>query len=534
MSQQPVFWSDQLAFGVENKFKDEDVYVCASGISPSGTVHIGNFREIITSDFVVKSLKQRGNKTRFIYSWDDYDRFRKVPENVPDEWEKHLGKPLSEVPDPSGEHDSYADYFIEKLEKELEDMHMDIEFIRQSKMFENCEYSDLMKQAMQRRDKVRDILNKYRTEPLKQDYYPIRIYCEECGKDFTEVKSYDGEYTVTYECQECGDEKELNFNVKGLAKPPWRLDWPMRWHYENVHFEPGGKDHSSAGSSRDTGVDLIEEIYNDDPPIYQMYDFVKPKGSDKKISSSSGENTLTLADMKDVYTPEMVRFLFSESKPNSPLTLSFDEDIFPRYDKFDEIEEAYFNPESIDNERKKEHWQRVYELAMVDVPEEQPVRIPFKHASFVAQTVPENEWRTKAINSLQNTGHISQSITSKQKEYVLNRLRKAYNWARNYATDEYKYKINFEPGEELKQKLNSNEVEAISLLENELEKRNFNDKEELDSIIFNVKDKSELSAGDFFSTIYRVLLNREQGPRLSTLILSIGVEDSKDILSELK
>ena len=89
--EQPIFWSDQLAFGVTRKFDERDVYTCAAGVSPSGLIHGGHLREVLTVDFVVKSLDFMGNDTRFIYSWDDYDRFRKVPANVPDEWEKYIG-----------------------------------------------------------------------------------------------------------------------------------------------------------------------------------------------------------------------------------------------------------------------------------------------------------------------------------------------------------------------------------------------------------------------------------------------------------
>ncbi|MFB6208029.1 MAG: lysine--tRNA ligase, partial [Candidatus Nanohaloarchaea archaeon] len=239
--EQPLFWSDQLAFGVTRKFPEEDEYVCASGISPSGIVHAGNFREIITTDFVVKSLKHRGENAKFIYSWDDYDRFRKVPANVPDEWEQYIGLPLSKVPDPEGCHDSYAEHFESKLEEELEDLHMDIEFIRQTEMFERSEYADLIKKAMNNREKVKEILDKYRKEPLEEPYYPLRVYCKECGKDFTEVRDYDGEYTVEYHCEECGDDYEVNFRKEDTVKPPWRVDWPMRWEYEGVDFEPAGK-----------------------------------------------------------------------------------------------------------------------------------------------------------------------------------------------------------------------------------------------------------------------------------------------------
>ena len=312
--EQPLFWSDQLAYAVTRKFSDRDTYVCASGISPSGFVHIGNFREIITTDFVVKSLQYYDEDTRFIYSWDDYDRFRKVPENVPDEFEKYIGLPLSEVPDPEGCHDSYAEHFESQLEEELEDMHMDIEFIRQSEMFQKGEYAELIKKAMNQREGIREILNQYRQEPLKEDWYPLRIYCTECGKDFTEINDYDGEYSVEYYCENCDEDQSINFREHDSVKPPWRVDWPMRWFYENVSFEPGGKDHSAAGSSRDTGKEIVEEVYNSEAPVYQMYDFVRPNGSDKKISSSSGENTLRLKDMKEIYSPEMIRFQPDETE----------------------------------------------------------------------------------------------------------------------------------------------------------------------------------------------------------------------------
>lgn len=533
MSDQPLFWSDQLAFAVTQKFEDKDAYVCASGISPSGIVHIGNFREIITTDFVVKSLEDMDEDAKFIYSWDDYDRFRKVPENVPDEWEQYIGLPLSEVPDPTGEHDSYADYFISKLEDQIEGMKLDVEFIRQSEMFEKSEYADLIKQAMNNREKIREILNKYREEPLSEDYYPLRAYCLSCGKDFTEIEDYDGEYTITYHCKECDDEFEHNFKEEGKVKPPWRVDWPMRWYYEGVDFEPGGKDHSAAGSSRDTGKEIVEQVYNGEAPIYQMYDFVKAKGSDKKISSSSGEDALTVNDLKDVYTSGMIRFLFSERKPKRELVISFDEDIIPRYNKFDKIENVYYNPEELDNDRKRKHWKRVYEQAMVETPEEQPVRIPFKHASFVAQVIPEQKWETKAIQSLKDTGHIEEDIDEKGTEQVLERLQKAKNWARDYAPEEYKYKINYEVSSEVLDSLSEDQKEAVRILSDMIEEENFDNSDDLDNIIFDAKDSSALDTGEFFNTAYQVMLSREQGPRLSTLILAIGVEDSLEILNQV-
>jgi lysyl-tRNA synthetase class 1 len=527
---EPLFWSDQLAYAVTQKFSDRDEYVCASGITPSGFVHIGNFREIITTDFVVKSLEYYDEDTKFIYSWDDYDRFRKVPENVPDEFEEYIGLPVSKVPDPEGCHDSYAEHFEAMLEEELEDMHMDVEFVRQSEMFQNSEYADLIRKAMNNRKKIREILNQYRQEPYGEDWYPLRVYCKECEKDFTEVTGYDGEYTVEYYCEECGEEYEVDFRENDTVKPPWRVDWPMRWFYEGVSFEPGGKDHSAAGSSRDTGKEIIEGVYDSQAPVYQMYDFVKPKGSDKKISSSSGENVLRLRDLKKIYSPEMIRFLFSQTKPRKTLSLAFDEEIIQIYDRFDRIEGHYFNPEELDNEKKQKHQERVYELGVVDIPDEQPVRVPFKHAAFVAQTVPEEDWESKGLESLERTGHIPEDISEKDKERVLDRLRRAKNWAREYAPEDYVYRINWEPSD---QDFSSEETEALQYMKELLEENEFEGSDELDDRMWDVRDLSELDTGEFFETCYRALLSRESGPRLSTLIMSIGQEETIQILDQI-
>src|SRR5262245_39750376 len=104
-----VHWADHAAQELIEKHEKKPVLVCASGISPSGVVHIGNFREVITVAFVVKALESRGRKVRFIYSWDDYDAFRKVPANLPNKemLEKELRKPLARIPDPFGKESSY-------------------------------------------------------------------------------------------------------------------------------------------------------------------------------------------------------------------------------------------------------------------------------------------------------------------------------------------------------------------------------------------------------------------------------------------
>lgn len=529
MSDDAVFWADQLAEQVLETFPDRDTYTCAAGISPSGPVHVGNFREIITVDLVVKALERTGADVRFIYSWDDFDRFRKVPDGVPESFEAHLGKPLSRVPDPDGCHDSYAAHFEAALEDEIAPLGMDIEFIRQHEKFESCAYTDGIRTAMQDRDTIRTILNEHRSEPLPESWYPLRVYCLACGTDFTTVTDYDGDTTIRYHCETCDDEFDLDFSEEGAVKPPWRVDWPMRWDYENIAFEPGGKDHSATGSSRDTGAAIVSTVYGRTPPVYQMYEFVNLKGESGKMSSSSGD-VLTPGDLLAVYTPALFRFLFTETKPTRDFSIALDADIVTVYDKFDRIEEAYFDPDSVDNDRKREHWKRVYELSVVEVPDEKPVRVAFDHAAFVAQTVPRSKWREDGIAALRATDHVPEALSREQEDRIVARLDRARNWAAEYAPDDYVYAFNRDVPDDEWESLTAAQQAGVVALRDLLADTDFATSAELEDALFAVARSGEASVGEFFTAAYRCLLSRDDGPRLADFILTRGQDEIVAVL----
>src|SRR3989344_1516938 len=164
--QKDSFWADLAAERVIKEKGNKPKYTCASGITPSGIIHIGNFREIMTTELVKRALEKKKKKVRFIYSWDDYDRFRKVPDNVSKDFEKYTGMPVSDVPDPFKCHKSYAEHFEKELESSIQDLNFDIQFIRQSKMYKSGKYVNGIKKALNNKDKIIKILNKYRKEPL--------------------------------------------------------------------------------------------------------------------------------------------------------------------------------------------------------------------------------------------------------------------------------------------------------------------------------------------------------------------------------
>lgn len=88
--------SERRAAGAKHSGADAPVVVVASGLSPSGPIHLGNLREVMTPHLVADEIRRRGYTVRHLISWDDYDRYRKVPNGVPGidaSWAEHIGKP---------------------------------------------------------------------------------------------------------------------------------------------------------------------------------------------------------------------------------------------------------------------------------------------------------------------------------------------------------------------------------------------------------------------------------------------------------
>ena len=132
--QKNIHWADTTADRIIRQRGDKETYVLASGITPSGVVHFGNFREVITVDLVARALREKGKKVRFIFSWDDYDTFRKVPANLPkqDMLSKYMFQPIVDTPDPFDEAESYAKHHEDAFEKQLDRVGIEVEPIYQA------------------------------------------------------------------------------------------------------------------------------------------------------------------------------------------------------------------------------------------------------------------------------------------------------------------------------------------------------------------------------------------------------------------
>jgi lysyl-tRNA synthetase class 1 len=521
MAEKIMHWADAAAQKIIHEKGDKELYVCASGISPSGTVHFGNFRELITTDLVVRALGHAGKNVRFIYSWDNYDRFRKVPGNVAKEWDKFVGMPYSDIPDPFKCHENYAEHFEQEFENSIKGLGFNLEFIRQAERYKKCVYAEDIKKAMDDRKKIIEILDKYRKEPLEKEWNPLMIYCEKCGKDSTSLVNYDGEYTVEYDC-ECGYHGKANFKEKGIVKLTWRVDWPMRWHYEKVDFEPGGKDHSTPGSSRTTGKEIVEQVWRMDAPIYQMYDFIILKGLGGKMSGSSG-NVITVAEVLEVYEPSIVRYMFAGTRPNVEFAVSFDSDVLKVYEDFDKCERIYFDRKEAKDEKEYLKYRRIYELSCTGkVPSELPYQPSFRHLSNILQVYDGNT--DEAVK------YYSKELkTEEDEERFRLRAKCCLNWLNRYAPKDMKFRIQNHAPE--MHDLNEKQIKALKKVAAVIEDVKSDD--QLHEKFYGICKELELSTADFFKAAYKVLIDKEKGPRLANFMLIIGKDRVKNLIDEL-
>ncbi len=505
-------WTDVAAEKVIQEKGDKKKYTLAAGITPSGTVHIGNFREIITVDLVKRALEKRGKKVRFIYSWDEYDVFRKVPKNMPQQeiLFKHLRFPVVDTPDTFGCHKSYAEHFEKDVESSIPHVGIHPEFLYQAQKYRSGEYNAEIKKALEHNEEIKTCLNEYREEDVDENWLPISLFCEQCHKDTIKELKWLGGYNISYKC-DCGHEDTFDFNTKPIVKLKWRVDWPMRWAYEKVDFEPGGKDHSTVGGSYDTGKKIVKAVWNREAPTYVMYDFIQVKGGAGKMSSSSG-NVITLNDVLEIYEPEIARWIFAGTRPNKEFAISFDADVLKLYEDFDKCERIYFGLEQV-NEKEAVKQKVAYELSSIKkVPTTIPYQPGFRHLTTLLQIYSLDVKKTIVFfkKELKNVH---------DKKRVKARVECAKRWLEKYAPEEFKFTVQ----EKCPVQVSEEQKKIFHQLADKLASKEWTDVE-LHEEIYALCKENNIMPPEFFKVAYQVLINKERGPRLAAFILAIGKE----------
>ncbi|MFJ7415223.1 lysine--tRNA ligase [Streptomyces sp. NPDC098077] len=552
--------------------------VVASGLSPSGPIHLGNLREVMTPHLVADEIRRRGHTVRHLISWDDYDRYRKVPEGIPgvDEatWTEHIGKPLTSVPAPPGSaHPNWAEHFKAAMTAALDELGVEYDGISQTEQYTAGTYREQILHAMKHRADIDAVLDRYRTKkdpaggpqgkggkkPQQQKkvdeaeleaaegsgaadeddgsgntagYFPYKPYCGNCEKDLTVVTSYDDDTTeLNYTCSACGFAETVRLGEFNRGKLVWKVDWPMRWAYEGVIFEPSGVDHSSPGSSFVVGGQIVREVFDGVQPIGPMYAFVGISGMAKMSSSKGG--VPTPADALEIMEAPLLRWLYARRKPNQSFKIAFDQEIQRLYDEWDSLGRKVADGTVLPADAAA--YSRAVRTAAGELPST-PHPLPYRTLASVADITAGAEDQTLRILSELDPANPLTSLDEARP-----RLDRAENWITTQVPAEARTIVRDEPDKELLGSLDDQGRESLRLLLEGLDSHWSLDG--LTTLVYGVpkvlaglepdaKPTPELKAAQrsFFALLYRLLVSRDTGPRLPTLLLAVGEDRVRRLL----
>ncbi|MEV2216956.1 lysine--tRNA ligase [Streptomyces sp. NPDC050997] len=546
--------------------------VVASGLSPSGPIHLGNLREVMTPHLVADEIRRRGRQVRHLISWDDYDRYRKVPAGVAgvdESWAEHIGKPLTSVPAPHGSaHPNWAEHFKAAMVESLAELGVEFDGISQTAQYTSGVYREQILHAIRHRGDIDAILDQYRTKkaPAKKQqqkpldeaeleaaegsgaageddgssgaagYFPYKPYCGNCEKDLTTVTSYDDDTTeLTYTCAACGFSETVRLNEFNRGKLVWKVDWPMRWAYEGVVFEPSGVDHSSPGSSFQVGGQIVG-IFGGKQPIGPMYAFVGISGMAKMSSSRGG--VPTPADALKIMEPQLLRWLYARRRPNQSFKIAFDQEIQRLYDEWDKLDAKVVDSSALPADIAAHA--RAVRTATGELPHT-PRPMPYRTLASVADITAGHEDQALRILSELDPANPLASL-----DEVRPRFDKAETWTNTQVPADQRTIVREEPDHDLLKSLDEASQRSLRLLLDGLAEH-----WSLDGLSHLVYGVPKVQAGfpadatpkelppeiktaqrSFFVLLYHLLVGRDTGPRLPTLLLAVGQERVRALLGE--
>ena len=440
---------------------------------------------------------------------------------VNDDMEKYIGCPYVDVPNPFKNSDAknYAEYFEKEFETSLQKFGIQMEFRHQAEMYRSGKYKDYILLALKKRGEIFDIIDSHRTQEAQEGereaYYPVSIYCPKCGRDTTKIDSLSDDCTqAKYSCK-CGHVGHFDFTKDFNCKLAWKIDWPMRWCYEGVDFEPGGKDHASINGSYDTSKHISKQIFGYDAPIFQGYEFIgisDAGSSTGKMSGSSGLN-LTPETLLKLYQPEVLLWLYSRNEPLKAFNFCLDDGILRQYFEFDKM----YN--DVKNGTADEKTKSIMDLVTVEGRELSPVPM-----GLIVQLGSVVNFNLKMLEIV-----FEKIGTPFKYEEFKDRLERAKYWLEKCSPKDMN-RLRTTRNWDVYNTFNEQEKQEITQLYDYLKNSTY-DLGELQTELYAIPKRvrglttedKELKAcqGAFFKNVYKLLIDKEKGPRLYLFLYAI-------------
>jgi len=480
-----------------------------TGYGPSGLPHIGTFGEVARTSMVRHAFTCISDiPTRLFCVSDDMDGMRKVPDNLPNQemLAQHLGKPLTQVPDPFGTHESYGAHMNARLCAFLDTFGFEYEFRSATELYTSGAYDEALLNALKNYDKLMGIMLPTLGEERRKTYSPFLPISPKTGQVlYVPMKSVDAaKGTVTFDDE---DGEEITLPVTGgHCKLQWKPDFGMRWAALGVDFEMYGKDHLVNGKVYSAICKALGGI----PPEQFNYElFLDEKG--EKISKSKG-NGISIEQWL-AYAPTESLSLYMFQTPQRAKRLYFD--VIPK--AVDEYLTFLAKYAGEDEEKRIDN--PVWHIHNGNPPAPEPGDISFSLLLNLASVCnPEDKsvlW-----------GFISRYApdASPQKCPMLDKLAGyAVKYYHDFVKPEKSYRA---PSEKEQAAL----TELKCVLEGMVDELT---PEDIQTEIYRIgRDHGFEPMKDWFSCLYEVLLGSKQGPRMGSFVKLYGRTETAALIGK--
>lgn len=546
-------WPFQEAKKILNRKLNKGYVLFETGYGPSGLPHIGTFGEVVRTKYVMKALSCLAPDIQmrlFVFS-DDRDALRKVPENIPNpgDMRQYIGRPVTNIPDPFGCHESFGLHNNEKLKEFLNSFGFEYEFQSATSWYNSGKYNEILVKILQNYEEILDVMLPSLREERASSYSPFLPLCPDTGKVLqSSIEEYDKQnHTITYKNV---DGKFVTVSIKdGKCKLQWKVDWAARWALFGVDYEMAGKDliDSVKLSSK------ICTILQGTPPDGFNYElFLDEEG--RKISKSKG-NGLSVDDwLKYAPCESLAQFMYLS--PRSAKKLYFDvipkqmDDYLTNLEKFPAQDEKkklenpvwyvhYGNPPAI--ELTGINYSLLINLVNAcNTDDENVIWGYIQKYNANAKSMPFlNSMVVSAIK------YYKDFVEPNKKSYTANEAEKKILCELIEALEKIAKENGIMINDVIGDEVTSNDVIIDDGMSNDvineaMEGKNTIDKENSDQlnaekiqkILYDVGKKYyENELNSWFKLLYKVLLGCDEGPRMGTFIAMYGVEK---IIAQLK
>ena len=464
-------WLDDIVDQFRNM--DKEVLV-SSGASPSGVYHVGHLREIVIADAVVRVLKQAGIKARHVHVSDNLDAFRKVPVNLPASYEQYLGMPLCTVPSPDDRYDSWGDFCLKPFLDSADKIGITMDVIYASDKYRSGFFVPAIERSLSRINKAKSAIQEVSGRQLDDQWSPIQIMEHGRLKNRRFVSMDSDAKTITYRSHDGSENTVLGVDV-----------------------EPFGRDHATKGGSYDTGKRIAREVYDIDAPVPVPYDFINRTGDTKKMSASKGTG-VNAHDVVDMLPPEVVRYFMLRYSPAKRLYFDETDSLVRLVDDFAAMKQ---HPQ---NELDKQ----LLFLCTDGLNHPAVSSIPFSHLVISYQAALCDT--AKTVEILRRSAEYA-DIVDEEEMVIITELDYVSRWLDQWAPESLKFRLADEVNPD---EFSAEEKEYLRQLADDITEAPAEaDGNWFHQAIYAYKESGLLPPRELFTTIYRVLIGKDSGPR---------------------